>query len=103
MISDFLKDNSFFFNDYSTAQSYKIEYNDNNTVLFFVAPGFKKEQFLIENRFDKLYVTIPEQRQKTLILPDNVDLNDISAEYKAGILKIKLRLKKFKKNKIEIK
>lgn len=94
---------NFFYNDYNVGTYYKVKHNEDNIILSFVAPGFKREDFSIESRFDKLYVSIPEQRQKTIRLPDNIDASDISAEYVAGILEVRLGLKEFKKKTIEIK
>lgn len=92
--------------------------NEQGYFLELSVPGYSKEQFKVSSKDDKLTIKADVEEkeetnykrrefsvtafEKSYYLPDNVDLDNISAKYNNGILTVELKkLEKEEKN-IEI-
>ena len=93
---------NFFFDDFFPAKTHEVKTDENNVILSIIAPGHKKENFSVELEGDKLFILMPEDTKKTFKIPPTVSTDDISAEYVAGILKIKFNKKELEKRKVTI-
>lgn len=86
---------------YRPLHSY-VTYKDDYVMYNLVIPGQEKEEFDVDVKSGVLIIKCCGVTDKTSI-PDEVDLERISAEYKAGILKVKLPYKEAEKpKKIEV-
>ena len=95
-------DFSFFFDDMFPKKTHEVKTIGENVILSLIAPGHKKESFSVKLEGDKLYITMPEDTKKTFRIPPTVSTDDISAEYVAGILKIKFNKQEVIKREITI-
>lgn len=96
MRNTFEKDFNSIFNSFEsifnnpTIRTYNKVETDDVIILDIVAPGLKSEDFKLEYKNFYLNITIPEQRGLKYKLPLGSDVGNITADYVAGILKIKI-------------
>lgn len=84
-----------------------VTVNDDNVILTMEIPGVKKEDIQLEGGKDSVTVSVntPEKKfEKTVALPNEVDIDTASAIYNNGILELTMKslVKKPKGKRIEI-
>lgn len=93
---------NFLLDDMFEVKTHTVKTEEDFVTLSIIAPGHKKENFSIELKGDKLYISMPEDTKKVFRIPSSVFTEDISAVYEAGILKIKFSKKEVETRKITI-
>lgn len=88
---------------YYTTESYKVKEQEESIDISIVAPGLDKSKMKLVVKNQKLQIYIPEQRERVYHIPDSINLDEISATYVDGILKITLGKKEIISKEIEIK
>ena len=118
-VDNFFKDDDGFFANWNSTQNFppvNVEETEKEFTLSLAAPGLKKDQFNIEVKDNSLIISsetseTSEERdenytrkeysfnafQRSFWLPENVDENNIKANYEDGILKVSIAKSKVDK------
>lgn len=93
---------NFIVDDIFSVKAHQVTTEEENVILSIIAPGHKKENFGIELKGDKIHISTPEDTKRIFKIPSSLSKSDISAEYDAGILKIKFGKQEEETRKIAI-
>lgn len=102
-MNDIFDNFNFFFDDLNTAKSYEVKNEEDHVFLNIIYPGSSKERFSVHIVERNVLVSLPNGDNKEFKLPNSVSTTDVTAEYIAGILKIRFNKKETMKRRIEIK
>jgi len=97
-------------NYYTRQNDINIKENEENYVIELLAPARKAEDFNIEVKGDHIIIESEKETtfsftsfKKSFLLPEQIDKEKISAEYKAGVLIIEIPKSEIAKEKQIIK
>ena len=87
---------------FETLKTYSAQRNEKDYTVKFIIPGLKKEDIQLTIEDSILKLVTGEYKVKGVRLPDDIKLDKVTSEYKAGILTVVLPFSQPKKTVIKI-
>lgn len=84
---------------------YEVENKDDEILIKFTIPGTPKDKITVESFDDKIEVTLDVEPKRVTRIPlrsTRFTLGEIKAEYKLGVLTIKIKKEKIKGTKVDL-